>query len=370
MTVDSISINDAEIIKPTELLAAIEKFFRRFCVMPDHAYFPVAVWALATHSIEIFDTFGYLALTSPVKGCGKTRVLEVLNLLCRQPEMCACVTPASLFRMLREMPTVLIDEMDLLEGSKSEVQDEIRKILNVGYKRGAYVPRCDGPDHKVVRFPVFSPKALGAIGSLPRTVMDRSIAIQMQRKPKEQKLERFLLFRVEPQAVPIAQAAGRFAREFVEDIRTAYVYIAESSEIDDMPISDRDIETWLALFAVCAVASPDRLVEIKRCAELMSKSKQAADANDSDRLKLLGDIRNQWPAVQAFWETASLIDSLLGLEESPWSEPMTKLTPVKLARLLKHFEITPSKIRDSATGKAGVRGYHLEPFQKAWRRYL
>lgn len=370
MTEASSTLRDAEIIRPTELLAAIEKFFRRFCVLPDHAYFPVAVWALATHAVEIFDTFGYLALTSPIKGCGKSRVLDVLNLLCRKPQMCACVTPASLFRMLGEMPTVLIDEMDLLEGVKSETQDDIRKILNVGYKRGATVPRCDGPDHKVVNFPVFSPKALAAIGSLPRTLMDRSIQIQMQRKTKEETLERFLSFRVEPQAVPIALAAGRFASEHIEDIRTAYLYIAESSSIDDMPLSDRDIESWLPLFAVCAVAAPDRLEEIKRCSELMSASKRGADTDESDRLKLLIDIRNQWPAGQTFWETASLIDSLLGLEESPWSEPMTKLTPVKLAKLLKPFEITPDKIRDSVTRKAGVRGYHLEPFEKAWRRYL
>ena len=65
----------------TQLVADIERFSRRFMVLPDAAYLPAAIWVIGTHSVQHFDCFPYLALLSPAKRCGKTRLLEVLETL-------------------------------------------------------------------------------------------------------------------------------------------------------------------------------------------------------------------------------------------------------------------------------------------------
>src|ERR1035441_9083037 len=70
---------------PTALLGAVEGFIRRFSVLPTDAYLPVAIWTIATHTAHSFDCFPYLALFSPAKRCGKTRLLEVLDQLALNP---------------------------------------------------------------------------------------------------------------------------------------------------------------------------------------------------------------------------------------------------------------------------------------------
>lgn len=65
------------------LLRDTEKFIARFVILPKGALLPLALWAVATHLFSIFDCFPYLAVVSPARRCGKTRLLEVLGLCAR-----------------------------------------------------------------------------------------------------------------------------------------------------------------------------------------------------------------------------------------------------------------------------------------------
>lgn len=61
----------------------VEQFVQRYCVSPDELYLPIACWIIATYlARECFECFPYLAIISPAKRCGKSRVLDVLELLC------------------------------------------------------------------------------------------------------------------------------------------------------------------------------------------------------------------------------------------------------------------------------------------------
>jgi hypothetical protein len=62
----------------------------------------LSLWSIATHLFGGFDTFPYLAVTSPTKRCGKTRVGELLEGLCANPEATVQMTPAALFRLVHE----------------------------------------------------------------------------------------------------------------------------------------------------------------------------------------------------------------------------------------------------------------------------
>ena len=196
-----------------QIVADVEHYVRRFCVLPDAAYLPIAVWAIATHSANAFDCFPYLALFSPAKRCGKTRVLEVLEQVVYRAWRGTAPTAAALFRMMAEGPTLLLDEVEIFNTkNKSESNQTILAIINAGHRKGATIPRCDGAKNELKHFPVYGPKAFTAIGRLPDTLTDRSIKVTMQRRAAEQRIERFLLARAAADAMPLREAVANLAK--------------------------------------------------------------------------------------------------------------------------------------------------------------
>src|SRR2546426_8943170 len=113
----------AEIMRDSEpatddgpaLVRDVEAFLRRFVVLPAHTVLALALWAVATFAFKLFDTFAYLAITSPTKRCGKTRLLECMELLSHEARRAANPSEAALFRMIEKYgPTLLLDEAEAL----------------------------------------------------------------------------------------------------------------------------------------------------------------------------------------------------------------------------------------------------------------
>ena len=342
---------------------AAEEFVRRFCILPDAAYLPLALWAIATHIPNAFGAFPYIALLSPAKGCGKTRVLEILELLCANPQRITSASPASIFRMMKDSPTLLLDEVEALRNSKpSESAQAILSILNAGHRKGATVPRCVPPDWSVEHFPAYGPKAFAAIGRLPDTLADRCICIPMQRKTASQFVERFLFARTPAEAQPIRDSIAALAESSIDAVRETYAGMGDLGFL-----ADREADLWMPIFAVCAVALPERVEELRKCALALCGAKAADDLDDSLALTLLEDVRKVWMLGHQNMTTASLIDALVKLPEGDWAEPEHKLSPKRLAGMLRPFGIEPRQVRvGSGTGK----GYLLADFEAAYSRYL
>ena len=345
------------------LVNEVEKFIRRFVVLPEAAYLPLAIWAISTHIARHFDCFPYVALLSPAKRCGKTRLLEVLETVVARPWRGTAPTPAALYRMMTEAPTLLLDEVEALNSkNKSESAHAILAILNAGHRKGATIPRCDGPKHELKHFAVYGPKAFAAIGRLPDTLTDRSIVIAMQRRTKGQKVERFLTARASAEAKPLSEGSATFATAYQDVIERAYRHLLDT---DLEFLGDRDADLWIPLFAVCSVSAPDRMTELKRCAVTLSAAKAGDDAGDSLALELLADIKAVWPEEQDRCDTANLLERLKALEESPWAE--YELSPRRLAKILRPFGVEARGIR---VGNRTPRGYEYGSLKSAFARYL
>ena len=344
-----------------DVIDGAESFIRRFCILADAAYLPLGVWAVATHMPDAFDTFPYFALLSPAKRCGKTRALEVLELLTSKAWRGTSATSAALFRMMEDVPTLLLDEVEALGNSKpSESAQAVLAVLNAGHRKGATVPRCVGPEHEVRHFPVYGPKAFAAIGTLPDTLADRCIHITMQRRTPSQSIDRFLQGRAKADAEPIRESLAEWAETCKESVRQAY------ESMDDLKfLSDRDADLWMPLFAVCTVAAPERLGELRRCAVVLSGVKAAGDVEDSLPLKLLADVQKVWPQGAANITTAALLNALKAVAESPWAEP--ELTARRLAVMLRPFGAEPRQIR---IGNETAKGYLRTSLNEAFSRYL
>lgn len=76
---------------------------------------------------------------------------------------------------------------------------------------------------------------------------------------------------------------------------------------------------------------------------------------DSLSLQLLTDIKALWPGEQDEVATKILIESLNALEDSPWSG--YGLSPHKVAKMLRDFEVTPRTVRIGKGEKGTARGY-------------
>jgi hypothetical protein len=346
----------------------VEEFVRQYCILPDLAYLPLSLWIIATYLPQCFDCFPYMAFVSPLKQCGKTRALEVSEALSNQPWLGTTPTPAALFRMMENTPTLLLDEVEALAAKNaSETQQSLLAILNAGHRRGATVPRCAGKNNDVVQFPVYGPKAFAGIGNLPGTLDDRCIRVQMQRKERDQKVQRWLRPRVITAAAPICASLMKFAAQNEEVVSKEYA-AAIDSDLDSLRLSDRELDVWLPLFAVCAVVAPDRNEEVRQCAEFFHDSKQVGDTDDSLSIRLLSDLREHWPDGCTWWETSAILRTLLSLQESPWREQGSQLSCYSLATMLRPFGVQSAKRRIGE--KAGVHAYSRAALEVCWGRYL
>src|SRR5262249_36196107 len=107
-----------------ELRATIE--FRR----PEHASL-VAVWGLATYFHRLFLCLPRLQLVGE-RGCGKSKVLAILQATGWNASLSLNPTPAIMFRLVQETrPTLLLDECETLA---DDDRREVLSIINSGYK--------------------------------------------------------------------------------------------------------------------------------------------------------------------------------------------------------------------------------------------
>src|SRR5262245_43258455 len=83
------------------LLGEVTAFLESYVIFPGrHAAAAVALWAAHTHLVSRFESTPRLALLSPEKQCGKSRVLELLELLCAGAETLSDASAAYVYRRI------------------------------------------------------------------------------------------------------------------------------------------------------------------------------------------------------------------------------------------------------------------------------
>jgi len=352
-------------LQGTQMLKDLEEYFSRYAALPPHLPLVLALWSVGTHLFDSFDCFPYLAITSPTKRCGKTRIAELLEFVCANPLRTVGISPAALFRTIeKDKPTLLIDEAESLR-SRDERAVALREVLNGGYRKGQKVIRCTGNgNYEPQKFETFCPKVLVLIGPLPDTLTDRCIPVQMKRRTGQQ-LGRFRFEQVKRATEPVREKL----KQWTSENRTAVQRWYEANDLT--LLEDREAELWLPLFAVCAVAAPERLPESDRIALQLARVKSASESSDLG-IKLLADIRAIFADAkcESSLPTALLLTKLKEIQESPWADWSCGrgLNDRSLSKLLRPFDVAPKTVR---FGPFEVkRGYERADFEDAWRCYL
>jgi hypothetical protein len=343
----------------SDLVVEVEGYFSRFAVLPFGTRLPLAVWAVGTHLFEVFDSFAYLALTSPTPRCGKSRVLELLSLLCANSERTSNISEAALFRLIEKFkPTLLLDEMEQIR-EKGERAQILRNLLNAGNRRDATAIRCSEGGASIERCSVFCPKAIAAIGSLPDTITDRAIVIGMQRRTREEKIERFLFHRAEPEVRQIRGRVATWARANAETIKHAYLAAPDLGFLED-----RDAESWAPLFSILAVADESRLSELRGYAETLCGAKQMDSAEEHLAIRLICESASALREGEKNIASAELLTRLKDIPDAPWGEE--GFDQRRLAKQLRSFGLRPKPVR---IGNSTPRGYEADCIRESGRRY-
>lgn len=357
-----------EAIDLAELLEALIAFLRRFVVLSSEAQaVALALWLAHTHALGAADATPYLAVTAPDKGCGKTLLLELLELLAaRSWKIDGAPTEAVLFRKLdRDRSTLLLDEVDRLFRGGDERTEPLTAILNAGNRRGATVPRCVGQGTQLDfrDFAVFGAKALAGIDHerWPDTIRDRAVVIALKRCAADERPERFRRRRAEPEASALRERAAAWGE-------TAEERLAALEPEDLEHLSPRAFDGWEPLLAIAELAGAEWPARARAAALALSGRGRVEDG--SARTQLLADVRRVFDARRADrLASDELVGALRGLDEAPWGDWRGGgLTPRHLADLLRPYGIRSRSVRleDGSTPK----GYRREQFEDAWKRYL
>src|SRR5262245_48466060 len=324
-----------------DVLQNLHNDLRKYVCLRDDAAVAVSLWVVHTYCLNATFISPRLAITSPVKRCGKSTLIDWLSTVVLDPMTSVNISPAAVFRTVEaKRPTLLIDEADRFLANNNELCG----VLNSGHKANGVVHRWD-PLVKTLRdFSTYSACALSLIGQLPGTLANRSIHARLRRRLPDEPINSLR----RDQDNPLQEQCYQWAVDNIEHL----------SREPEMPkeLTNRLADNWRPLLAIADQVGGDWPAMARAVAVSMVKTDLNED--DSPMVQLLAEIREIFEALP--WISSKKLVVELGVRGMPMSEK-------SLALKLASFDIAPKQER---RGKHIERGYRAEWFADAWARYL
>jgi Protein of unknown function (DUF3631) len=353
------------VLDGAQLLGDIAAFLRSYVAFPSpHAAAAVTLWAAHTHLAASFDSTPRLALVSPEKQCGKSRVLELLELLCAGAETLSDASPAYLYRRIGAGEvTILLDEADAIwkRGKSDETAEALRSIVNAGHRRSATVGRVEmyGQAAKLTRFPVYAPAAIAGIGNLPDTIMDRAVVVRMRRRAPRERIRDYRERVTRPEGEALRDRLHAWAASVAGRVGEPW---------PDLPqgVADRAADVWESLLMVADLAGAGWPGLAREACKAFVDG--ARDDTASTGTRLLADLRDVFAdSPQLFTQT--ILDRLHAIAESPWADWSygKPFSARDLADMLGEHQVKSRQLR---IGEDSRKGYRRADLEDAWARYL
>jgi putative DNA primase/helicase len=347
-----------EPVSGAEILGTIHETVIDYVIMPEKSAIAFSLWCILTYCYNSFRILPVMAIVSPEKRCGKTRLLEVLSGLAYRAFPSCNLTPATVYRVIEKYrPCFLVDEADTFLPNN----EELRGVLNSGHSvKNAFVTRINPDTMEPEQFSTWGPKAIALIGRLSGTLStleDRSICISLKRKLPTEKVERLRLD-FDDECLALRQKCKRWATDNMERLKAVN---------PQLPLinNDRALDNWTPLVAIADLAGGEWPEKARKSMQEIEAGKE----DDSARVMLLQDIKEVFDNCghESLW-TENLIESLVAMEDKPWAE-WTRgkpLSAASLSKLLKPFEIKSVQLKKDGKNK---NGYKLKQFKDAFERY-
>lgn len=355
-----------------EILDQVRDFIAQYSAFPHKHCAPMlALWYAHTWVADHLYTTPRLVLSSAEPGSGKTRVLEVAKHFTKAAEMTMSGSAAALVRMVAAGPiTILLDEVDTIFAGGGGGNEEVRGMLNGGYKRTATIPKCRGDAATgitVDRLPIFAPAALaGLAGSLPDTINTRAITIHLRKRRIDEHVQGYMERRVDREATPIREALETWVTSIGESLEEAEPAMPHG-------VADRAAEIWEPLIAIADAAGGHWPNTARVACSYFVHDKTGV--TPSFGVQLLSDLRTLFTTAGTDrLHTAEILPSLLAMEDAPWSDVNGRpLDSRRLSKELRRYHVAPITVKkdgNNAKGYVTFADDRQVGLADAWARYL
>jgi Protein of unknown function (DUF3631) len=242
--------------------------------------------------------------------------------------------------------------------------EDMRGIIDSGYKRKGFVLRCNPVTNNPERFRVWSFKAIAGLGRLHDTIEDRAIPVNLQRRKRSTKIV-LLRDRDQDQITRLKRQIHRWALDNGEAIQSHRPTIP-------VVLNDREGQLWTPMFCVADLAG----VHWSARARAVSKTLSGSEVDDENfsiilLLGLRAILTDPDHAHQDFFSSAGLILGLNRDDEAPWANwskgDVKGLTVEKLASTLKPYGL---KSKQSTERVDRSRGYERSALEAVFEQYL
>ncbi len=342
MDAEAVSAHAATQTHPT-IIDNVAEFVRRFVFFKEESlYLLVALWIVATHLHSEFEYTGYLFAYSARPQSGKSRLLEVLDLLVLNSSgILISPTEAVLFHTASG-GTQLLDEAD----SWSE-RDTLRSVLNAGFRRGNTVPRMgknDADGYDLRKFPVFAPRALAGIGQkiLPETTRDRTFMLEMLPQKPEERREQFRVRQIQSTADALRSEIQEWAGGHLRQVAACY-------DKDGFPyldsFRDRTMDVAQPLAAILETVYKGS-VELEQARFDFVKAvaiTRKEEEHLTEDLRILADLRKLTAIENPLIGTASELAAMEGLKG--------KVDEYQLSAVLRRYDFETKSMRKGGMPK-------------------
>jgi len=345
-----------EPVQLADVLDEVVEVIRRHVILKLEAAAAIALWCAWTYIYGCGQVAPVLMVLSPTKRCGKTTLLRVLQYLVCRPLPASNCTPSTIYRVVEKYGplTLMLDEADSFTHGNQELQG----IVNSGHVKDfgfvlRNVPRPDGT-YDTQPFATWCPKVVAAIGHLHDTWADRSIIVRMERKGRQERIER-----LDAAAVARLKTIARkmFSATARDEVKAA---LASGNPAMPQSLHNRAADNWTPLLCIADAAGGHWPTLARRVAVMLSGG-ESEEEDLSVRLlldsALVFDSDAELPAKD-------LAERLAQLAESPWPTYShgRPISAERVGRMLRRFGITPRKTK---TGNV----YRRDDVQAAATRY-
>jgi hypothetical protein len=336
----------------------------------------LALWTMHTHSMPAAPFSPFLNIHSRQKQSGKSLCLELLRLLCDEPEMHIAASPSLLLHQLADAShdgeneftgTLLLDDCHATFGTRMNLK--LQGLLTASFQQhGFYTVEAKGAEgYEMQQLHVFFPTAFAGHGRLPACLADRSILINLEPKPPGSPCQPFRFY----DALKLARPISLDLREWGGKNYETMCAIAPYRQ-DQFPpgLTSRQQDCAEPLLHIADFIGGEWPQRARQA--LVNAFALAAFEDFYHSSQILSDLRDAFAEKgnPGWISTADLLAFLHTMEDRTWDD-WSKGKPMKpkdLAGLLAPFGIHSHNHRTSPDKV--IKGYNLEDFQESWNHHL
>lgn len=356
---ESECVTEADLSSAEACLDYMTDVIKRRLALSEWAAEATAIWCATTFVFDVFQIFPRLSIYSPVKRCGKTTLLELVQSFSCKPYLCSGITLGSLIRMQAQdlATSLMLDEADTFLTS---AKDGIVGVLNGGYSRSGKVMRCEGDYNSAANFTTYFPVAVASIRRPPDTIFDRAIPVLLHRKPKE-----------EIKDVQMDDPMSLF--EPVREFWTTWALenkskLAEAQKIKPKSLgNDRAVMNWISLLTLANFVGERWFSYALKAYEALT----LVEVEEDPKILLISDIYDVFESSkQDRFKSRDLIDALCAQDESIWkTENKGRKIDTRFIRSLLG-DIVPKTKTIYFNKDDRDKGYYRADFEAAFKKYL